>query len=96
VEEAVVSIQHRVALIVVHELEPGWFEVQQLHGPFGRCPSIHDHSKEDTAVAWSGGSAVAHNLHTQLSPILVAATPTTQVSTISGDSREQCTQHNIS
>ncbi len=82
VEKAVVSIQHRVALIVVHELEPGWFEVQQLHGPLRRCPSVHDHSKEDTAVAWSGGSAVAHYLHTQLSPVLVAAVPTRQVSTV--------------
>lgn len=96
VEEAVVSIQHRVALIVVHELQPGWFEVQQLHGPLGRCPSVHDHRKEDAAVAWSGGSAVAHYLHTQLSPILVAARPTTQLSTIPGNSHEQCTQHSIS
>lgn len=83
VEEAVVSIQDHVALVVVHKLQPGWFEVQQLHGPLRRCPSVHDHSKEDAAVAWSGGSAVAHYLHTQLS-------------TNSENSREQCTQQSIS
>jgi len=96
VEEAVVSIQDHVALVVVHKLQPGWFEVQQLHGPLRRCPSVHDHSKEDAAVAWSGGSAVAHYLHTQLSPILVAARPTRQLSTNSENSHEQCTQQSIS
>ena len=95
VEEAVVSIQHRVTFIVVHKFEPGWFEVQQLHGPLRRCPSVHDHSKEDTAVAWGGGSAVAHYLHTQLSPIPVAAMPTRQVSAIFGNSHEQFTRQSI-
>ena len=73
VEEAVVAVQHQVALIVVQELEPGGLQVQCLHDSLGSCPAVHDHRKQHPAVARSGGSAVAHYLHAQLPPVLVAA-----------------------